>query len=224
MHTRLSLTLPGLLLISAGVAIMLAAVLTGNAIQPDVARLGMDGYMAVHGWGGFMLFAFGFPLGLAVAATGLFTASGGKACSLLPFAVLLLLAALLPMLAPMLLGREPDAAFFGTAGYLLMFLILASFWFWAVYRAGLAERERTAADLQGAGYACFAMVAWNICGVGGMPGYALDQPAALANGSHAFAIGQMKAVMLLLLTGWLLTLLGLQQAARLRRDRFPEDA
>lgn len=221
MRTTLSLTLPASLLLTLGILIMVASVLSGHAIQPEVERLGMDGYMTTHGWPAFMLFAFGFPLGLAMGATGLFTAAGGKGCGLLPFALLLLLAALVPLLVPLLLGRQPDAAFFGTAGYLLIILILASFWYWARHRATLEDAARVAADLQGAGYACFAMVAWNLCGVGGMPGFTLA-PQAMHAGSGGFATGQMKAVMLLLLIGWLLTFLGYQHAARHGRDKAVE--
>lgn len=222
MRNRLSFNSPEILLFTSGLAIMIVAVLTGSAIQPEVNRLGMDAYIATHGWPGFMVFAFGFPLGLGISATGLFTASGGRGCGVMCFGLLLLLAALMPLLVPATLGRQPDAAFFGTSGYLLIFLILASLWFWAAHRAGLQDSERLSADLQGAGYACFAIVAWNLCGVGGMPGFTLDPKTMLATGSNGFANGQMKAVMILLLTGWLLTLLGYYRSTRQRRGTAPD--
>lgn len=222
MHTRLPLNLPEILLLTSGVTIMGAAVLTGNAIQPEVSQLGMDGYIAAHGWPRFMLFAFGFPIGLVISAMGLFAVSGGRGCGVLPFGFLLLIAAFMPILAPAVLGRQADAAFFGISGYILMFLILASFWFWAVHRASLQDRARNAADLQGTGYACFALVAWNLCGMGGMPGFALDPQTMLATGSNGFVIGQLKAIMLLLLSGWSLTLLGYYLSAHHRCSNDPE--
>ncbi len=212
----------GIWIFCAGLIFMISAVLTGNIIQPEVGKLGMDAYLAQNGasgWLGFMLFAFGFPLGLCICATGLFAASGGKGVGLLPFGILLLTAALLPVLVPLLLGRQPIAAFFGTAGYILLLLIVVTLWLWGLHRNGLKAAERTAADFQGAGYICFAMAAWNLCGVGGMPAYALTPARMLATGSRDFATGQMKTVMLLLLLGWLLTLFGYYQAARNRKHQ-----
>ena len=212
----------GLWVFFAGLIIMIAAVLTGNVIQPTVTELGMDAYLAHNGstgWIGFMLFAFGFPLGLGICATGLFAASGGAGTRLLPFGLLLLVAALLPVLASLLLGRQPDATFFGTAGYILVLLIVVTLWLWGSHRASLKVSERMAADFQGAGYICFAMAAWNLCGVGGMPAYALMPERMLATGSTDFATGQMKAVMLLLLLGWFLTLLGFYLASHTRKQQ-----
>ena len=219
MNTRRWHSYTGLGVFFAGLFVMVAAVLTGNSIQPEVGRLGMDVFLAQHGVGGwleFPLFAFGFPLGLVICAIGLFVASGGKGAGLFPFGLVLLIAALLPLLAPLLLGRQPGTTFFGTAGYLLLSLTVITLWLWGRDRAALQQTQRRASDFQGAGYACFAMAAWNLCGVGGMPAFALTPERMLATGTAAFATGQMKAVMLLLLLGWLLTLFGYYHAGRSR--------
>jgi hypothetical protein len=200
-----------------GLIFMTTAVLMGNTIQPEVSKIGMDAYLAQHGtsgWLKFMLFAFGFPLGLAIGGTGLFAASGGKGARLLLFGLLLIVAALLPILAPLLLGKQPSAEFFGTSGYIMLLLIVFVLWLWGSYRAKSGAGERTVADLQGAGYLCFAMASWNLCGIGGMPSFALTPEKMLATGASSFATGQMKAVMLLLLAGWTLTLLGFYIAVR----------
>lgn len=209
----------GLGVFFAGLLVMISAVLTGNSIQPEVSRLGMEVYLAQHsvsGWLEFLLFAFGFPLGLMICAIGLFTASGSKGAGLFPFGLVLLIATLLPLLAPLLLGRQPSTTFFGTAGYLLLSLTVITLWLWGRHRAGLQQMQRRASDFQGAGYVCFAMAAWNLCGVGGMPAFALTPERMLTTGTTAFATGQMKAVMLLLLLGWLLTLFGYYHAGRTR--------
>ena len=70
------------------------------------------------------------------------------------------------------------------------------------------------ADLQGAGYLCFAISAWNLCGIGGMPSFALEPTRMLALGSRSFAVGQMKVVMALLVLGWFFTALGYRKARR----------
>ena len=70
----------GLWVFFAGLIVMIYAVFTGNVIQPKVSELGMDAYLAQNGsagWLSLMLFAFGFPLGLGICATGLFAATGG---------------------------------------------------------------------------------------------------------------------------------------------------
>ena len=205
-----------------GLVVMISAVLMGNSIQPEVGELGMDAYLAqngANGWLGFMLFAFGFPLGLGICATGLFAASGGKGVGLLPFGLLLLTAALLPLLVPLLLGRQPGTVFFGSAGNILLLLIVVTLWLWGLHRNGLEVRCRAFCCFQGAGYICFAMAAWNLCGVGGMPAYAMTPERMLATGSRDFATGQMKAVMLLLLLGWLMTLFGYYLTARNRKHQ-----
>ncbi len=57
------------------------------------------------------------------------------------------------------------------------------------------EAARTAADLQAGGYLWFAVAAWNLCGVGGMPSFALYPQKMLSFDSQFFAVAQMKVVM-----------------------------
>ena len=52
-----------------------------------------------------------------------------------------------------------------------------------------------------------------------MPAYALLPERMLATGSGDFATGQMKAVMLLLLLGWLLTVFAYYKASRTRKQQ-----
>jgi hypothetical protein len=190
---------------------MIMSVVTGNTLQADITTLGIDNYLSRNGTGGglrFMMFAFGFPAGLVVSATGLLATSEDRISHILPFGLLLLLACLMPALTLKLLGTERNTGFFGIAGYILMLLTIITMWHWSAHRRTLDKGLRRSADLQGAGYACFAMAAWNLCGVGGMPSFALDPEHMIAAGSRGFATAQMKAVMLLIILGWLLTLLG----------------
>ena len=194
---------------------MVASVLTGNAIQEDLAALGVDAYTGQNGlvgWLTFMFFAFGFPLGLAVSALGAFPRTGDAPTTLLRRCVFLICVVTMGVLVPFIFGREPSSTFFGVGGYAILGLVVAAVWLWGHYRAQLSHGKRMAADLQGAGYLCFAMGAWNLCGVGGMPSFAIDPKRMLALGSHGFAVGQMKAVMVLLLLGWLFTVLGYRKA------------
>lgn len=194
-----------------GLVIVLTSVLAGSLIQDELKSLGDRAYLASHGatgWLAFLSFAFGFPLGMAVCATGMFMASEPSTGKRLLFALTVVLVALSAILVPGIAGRAPSAVFFGTGGYIILVLVLATLWLWGRHRASLSPEARLGADLQGAGYLCFAIVAWNLCGLGGMPSFALDPEKMLAMGSRGFAIGQMKSIMVALVAGWILTAAG----------------
>ena len=63
----------------------------------------------------------------------------------------------------------------------------------------------------------FALAAWNMCGFGGAPSFALFPEKMLTHDSQAFAIGQLKSVMAFIVLGWLFTALGFFMAARAAR-------
>jgi hypothetical protein len=201
----------GFLIFAAGAALMIAAVALGYGIQPEVAELGMDAYRARSGAAGslsFVLFAFGFPLGVGVVAIGAARGSGTSWPRLAWFAALVMGAVSTAVLVPLVFGRSLGGGFFGAGGILILVLVLATAWFWGADRARMPAGSRTPADLKGGGYVCFAMAAWNLCGVGDMPSFALSPETMLAVGSQPFAVGQMKAIMALLVIGWALTAIG----------------
>jgi hypothetical protein len=203
-----------------GLAIVLGSIFAGGQIQEELARLGDQAFLARHGgtgWMMFLWFAFGFPLGVVICASGMYMASESATGKRILFALAALLAALSAVIVPGIAGRSPNALFFGTGGYIIMLLVLASIWLWGRQRAALPPAARLGADLQGAGYVCFAIVAWNLCGLGGMPSFALDPEKMLATGSRGFAIGQMKSIMVALIAGWLLTALGFHASRKAGR-------
>jgi hypothetical protein len=200
-----------------GLLVVLTSVIAGNLIQDELVSQGDQAFLASHGaagWLGFFTFAFGFPLGMAICATGMFMASEPAAGKRLLFTITALLVALSAILVPGVAGRAPSAYFFGTGGYIILGLVLATLWLWGRYRASLPPEARLGADLQGAGYLCFAIVAWNLCGLGGMPSFALDPEKMLATGSRGFAIGQMKSIMVALVVGWILTAVGYRMSLK----------
>jgi hypothetical protein len=200
-----------------GLVLVLASVLTGNLIQDELVSLGDQAFLTKHGatgWLAFFSFAFGFPLGMAVCATGMFMASEPAARKRLLFALTALLVALSAILVPSITGRAPSPYFFGAGGYIILVLVLATLWWWGRHRASLPPEARLGADLQGAGYLCFAIVAWNLCGLGGMPSFALNPEKMLATGSRGFAIGQMKSIMVTLVAGWILTAAGYRMSLK----------
>lgn len=203
-----------------GLAVVLGSVLAGGLIQEELKQLGDQAFLAKHGgagWAVFLSFAFGFPLGVATCATGMFMASETSAGKRALFAFGAVTIALLAILVPGIAGRAPSPHFFGTGGYIIMALVLITLWLWGTHRAGLPQPARIGADLQGAGYLCFAIAAWNLCGLGGMPSFALDPEKMLSTGSRGFAIGQMKSIMVALVAGWLLTAAGYRKALKASR-------
>lgn len=205
----------GLIMFAVGAGLMIAAVALGYGIQPDVAKLGMEAYheqSGVMGSARFVLFTFGFPLGVGIVAIGALRGGGTPWRRLVWFGALVVCGVSAAVLVPLLFGRSLGGAFFGTGGILILVLVLVTTWFWGARRAKLPQGARTSADLQGGGYVCFAMAAWNLCGVGDMPSFALAPDTMLAVGSQPFAVGQMKAIMALLVLGWALTALAYRKA------------
>jgi len=207
----------GVALFVVGVALMASAVMVGLSIEQEVENLGLQGYQTEHGMSGvlkFVLLAFGFPLGVGICLAGALCASERSRWRMALFSAFTVAGAATTLLVSILFGRHPQPAFFGTGGMLILVFLVLSAWYLAAYRAKLPAGMRGATDLQAAGYVCFAMAAWNLCGVGGMPSFLLDPGKALSLNSVELAIGQMKSVMVLLALGWLLTALGFRQAAR----------
>ncbi|MDX1432276.1 MAG: hypothetical protein R3286_07480 [Gammaproteobacteria bacterium] len=206
----------------AGVALMVAAVATGQALEDDITRQGMHAYLGARGAPGTvalgMLF-FGFPAGLALCVMGAARSGAARGARMALLGLFALGMASAVVVVPLLFGREPSTLYFGAGGIALLALLAAASWYWGKYRAGRAEAERAAVDLGGAGYLCFALAAWNTCGFGSMPSFALFPERAIELGTQAFAVGQLKAIMALLVLGWVFTVLGLRSAARLDARR-----
>jgi hypothetical protein len=204
------------LLYVVGVLVMAGDVWIGKTIQPEVTALGLSGIEArdgERGLGKILLFAFSYPLGVALclmgAALRVNTASNtlGK---LVGFALLVLI---VPLLSPAVLGKQHSPQYFGLGGITLLGLTALSLWYWGKFRARVSAALRPAVDWQGLGIFAFALAAWNLCGVGGMPGFALYPEQVLKLQSLPFAVPQLKAVMALLILGFLFTALGLRRAA-----------
>jgi len=207
----------GIVLFSVGLAVMAGDVVYGKFIQDEVARLGMSGLEAQQGQAGLgklLLFAFGFPLGMGLSLLGAALFGGtanSRAGRLGGIALLLILA---PMFLPELFGKQHSANYFGLGGVTIMVLVAAAMWFWGRYRLRLNEARRTAADWQGLGYLAFALAAWNLCGFGSMPSFAVYPEKMLALNAVPFAVGQLKSIMALIILGWLFTVIGLRKAAQ----------
>ncbi|UCE89683.1 MAG: hypothetical protein JSW10_02275 [Pseudomonadota bacterium] len=199
-----------------GAATMVVSVVAAQWIQPEFEIIGMREYNARYGAAGFMVFAFAFPLGVAAASAGALLLSERRRARLAVFILLSFAAGTAAVAAPMLFGHQQSPLFFGAGGVAILILVAMAIRYWGEHRSRLAKSARGSADLQGAGYVCFALAAWNLCGVGGMPSFLIYPQQALAFGTEGFAVGQMKTVMALLVAGWLLTALSFFRAVRSR--------
>jgi hypothetical protein len=213
----------GMFWFGAGVALMVFVTAFGKfSLQSTLSELGIQGYRATYGDPGmlrFLLFALGFPLGAGFCLVGAMRWSEQSCRRTLGFVALTVVAAFTSVLVPVIFGTNASPAYFGTGGVLILALVAAVFWYWGRYRGRLPEAMRAAADLQACGYLWFAVAAWNLCGVGSMPSYALDPVKMIQLGSQSFAVGQMKVVMLNLVLGWAFTVLGFRRALTVAGER-----
>jgi hypothetical protein len=207
----------GVIVYLAGLAIMIGDVIYGKQIQAEVAALGLAGIQAKYGNAGglkLLLFAFAFPLGVGVSLLGAALFGGTAKSRAGRIGGIALLVVLAPILTPGIFGTQHSPIFFGYGGMSILVLVAAAMWFWGRYRMRLPDAMRPAADWQGLGYLAFALAAWNLCGFGGMPSFAVYPEKMIALDAIPFAVGQLKAVMSLFILGWIFTVFGLHRAAQ----------
>ena len=203
-----------------GLAVMIGDVIYGKQIQTEVAALGLAGMQATHGDAGvlkLLLFAFTLPLGMGISLLGAALFGGTAKSHVGRIGGIALLVVLVPFLTPGIIGTQHSPNYFGFGGMTILALVAVAMWFWGKYRMRLSAAMRPAADWQGLGLLAFALAAWNLCGFGGMPGFAVYPEKMIALNAIPFAVGQLKAVMALFILGWIFTVLGLRRAAQVVR-------
>ena len=216
----------GRALFAARLIAMVTASLAGRSLEPELTALGLERYRAAHlGLEGsaFLLFVFGFPVGLCACLLGVALAGGEPWRQAWWFGALALPGVGIVTAFPDLVGKEPSSSYFGVGGICILALASVVVWWWGVRRARRTPRHRAALDLQIIGYLCFALAAWNLCGFASVPALALFPERMSALRTETFAVGQLKAVMALLVLGWLFTALGFRRALKDEEDREPRD-
>ncbi len=210
----------GLVIFLCGLAISVGDIVYGKQIQTEVAALGLSGIQAKYGDAGglkLLLFAFAFPFGVGVSLLGAALFGGTAKSRAGRIGGMALLVVLAPILTPGIFGTQHSPNYFGYGGMSILVLVAAAMWFWGQYRMRLPDAMRPAADWQGLGLLAFALAAWNLCGFGGMPSFAVYPEKMIALNAIPFAVGQLKAVMALFIIGWIFTVLGLRRAAQVVR-------
>jgi hypothetical protein len=207
----------GILVFLAGLTVMALSAIMGKVLQSRLFELGMTGFQQDHGLTGMvpaMVFFFGFPVGWVICLMGAVTMSKSLAGRVWPFALLAIPGIAVVILVPMIFGRGLSASYFGIGGTLILVLSAATVYYWGSYRARQPGSRHAALDLQAIGYLCFALAAWNSCGFGSVPSFALFPEKMIALGSRDFAVGQLKSIMAFFVLGWLFTMLGFFKASR----------
>jgi hypothetical protein len=210
----------GVALYVVGVLVMVGDVWIGKTIQAEVTALGLAGIEARDGERGLvkiLVFAFSYPLGVALCLMGAALRANVATTLMGRIGGFALLVLLVPLLSPAVLGKQHSPQFFGLGGITLLGLTALALWYWGKFRARVSAALRPAADWQGLGVFAFALAAWNLCGVGGMPGFAIYPDQVNKLQSLPFVVPQLKAVMALLILGFLFTTLGLRRAAMVVR-------
>lgn len=204
-----------------GMAIAVACVLLGYLLEDTIKNTSLDALREKSSaqMGLFFLFAFGTPLGFVIMLVSSLWYSARRQSNLVLYTLSAVFFLSFTISIPHIFGRNISSAYFGAGGFTILFCIIVTFWYWKKYRASLTTSHKVPLDIKAMGYLCFAMAAWNICGFGGPPSFALYPEKMLQLGTHAFAVGQLKAIMAYLVMGWLLTAWGMFKTYRLRHYR-----
>jgi len=211
----------GVVVFFLGFAVMVLSAIMGKVIQSQLTELGITGFHQAYGSAGMvpaLVFFFGFPVGLVICLAGAVAMRRRLTGSVLPYALLAIPAVAAVVLVPMLFGRELSASYFGGGGISILLLSAATVYYWGSYRARQPANRHAALDLQAIGYLCFALAAWNSCGFGSVPSFALFPEKMIELDTRDFAVGQLKSIMALFVLGWLFTTLGFFKAARAARS------
>jgi hypothetical protein len=207
----------GVLIFFSGFIVMVLSAVMGKLMQSQLYELGITGLQEAHGMSGMvraMLFFFSFPVGLVICLMGAITMRSSLGGRVWPYALLAIPGIAIVVLVPMMFGRELSASYFGIGGVVILLLAAATIYYWGTYRARQPASRHASLDLQAIGYLCFALAAWNSCGFGSVPSFALFPEKMIALGARDFAIGQLKSIMAFFVLGWLFTVLAFFKAAR----------
>ena len=215
-HTAVTQNRKGMALFFVGALVMVAMMFLGYSIEEELTTVGMRALEERHDpvMGLVFLFAFGFPLGIVAVLAGALLMCQVRVAKVLAIVISGSLLVSLAALVPTIVGRETGGWYFGAGGISILTAIVVSFWYWAQYRAGLSGSAAMAADIKALGYLCFALAAWNTCGLASLPSFGLYPETMLAQGMRPFAVGQAKAIMAYFVLGWVFTAAGFYKTVK----------
>jgi hypothetical protein len=159
----------------------------------------------------FGLWATAIPIGAILAGAGLLIAVRAKRSHIWLFGLGIFSVLLIDILSRWEILPEPGHSplLFGIGGGLIMGFFLIILWYWAKKYTTLRDQERSAAELQLAGYVFLIIGMWYLCGD-------LSRPFQRALSDQS--LGSPVFTIVYLALGWLFLLLSHYKAAQLTAD------
>ncbi len=159
----------------------------------------------------FGLWATAIPVGAILAGAGLLIYVRAKRSHLWLFGLGIFSVLLIDMLSRWEILPEPGHSplLFGIGGGLIMGFFLIILWYWAKKYTTLRDQERSAAELQLAGYVFLIIGMWYLCGD-------LSRPFQRALSDQS--LGSPVSTIVYLALGWLFLLLSHYKSAQLTAD------
>jgi hypothetical protein len=159
----------------------------------------------------FGLWATAIPIGAILASAGLLIYVGAKKSHIWLFSIGIFGVLLIDMISRFRILPEPghSSFVFGIGGGLITVFFLGALWYWTKKYTTIRDQEKTAAELQLAGYVFLIIAMWYLCGD-------LSRPfqRALAD----LPLGSPISTIVYLVLGWLFLFLSHYKSAQLTAD------
>jgi len=190
----------------AGIVIILTGQFLGLQVESRIHEVGIQRFISVD-MNLFRSYYLSYPLGIIIAVIGVLY-SRIETSRLLLYLIIGLVSLTVYDQAHLVAGTYPNPIFFGIGGGSITLILLGLIWCWAKNRDELGENTKTAADLQMLGYIFLAFASWTVCGIGGVPGYALYPAKMLQFQTLPILFSLLAKVMIFFILGWFFILLG----------------
>lgn len=205
---------PGVLMVAGGLLLVLSVPIIIILFREELAKQNPRALLTMwYGAGGLALLYLtaGLPLGailLAAGGSSLYPASESARRVLLPLLGIYLVYFAYHAIRLMIDLHLPFGLF-AVTGFIFIALFLTLVGVWARKRPRLKPYRQRIVDLQlGAGL-CFFSSAWQSCGLGGAPGFAMYPEIMQKIGNQSFVAGQAFAVKFFIVIGFVFLLLAM---------------
>lgn len=198
-----------------GILLLVSSIILGYQISADIKQLGLAAFQQADSPLNsimFFSFAFFFPIGILFLFVGGIKLCHKQGLNLVIFIVMAVVLSFIMLSWPAIVGRNMLPMYFGISGIIMLSLIILTVWQWAHYRHRASHGIRRALDFKALGYFCFALAAWNTCGMLSLPGYGIYPDIMQQQFNYNFVVGQAKVIMLYFILGWAFTLVGMRLA------------
>lgn len=207
---------------AGGAGIILAGMAVGLQTSSLMMQGGPAGYWAGFHSGRFIFFSLSYPIGLALGLVGASLVAGlrGGRFWVLVGAAAVSVYGVSPQYSFIISGPHPW--FFGLNGGLITAFLFVIFISWAKDRPWLSGRSGATADLRLISHLCFGVAAWQMCGLGGFPVWALHPEKVIGIDTLPVAINVTAKASIYLTIGFFFSGLAQFLAWRNAAERKPD--